>query len=342
MNNDVVIIDKNKIESKIYIIRGQKVMLDSDLAQIYGYTTKRLNEQVKNNIEKFDEDFMFRLTLNEAQDISRSKKTTLKVIDDYDDSLRSKYLTLNEGRGHNIKYLPYAFTEQGIYMLMTVLKGNLATKQSKALIMIFREMKDYIINLNESFTNNDVLKLSLQINQNINEIKQIREEMVTKSELSTIIKRFIPNKEYKELLLLNGETIEANIAYKDIYNLAINKVFVIDNYISLKTLILLKDLDNIEIIIFSDNIHNGLTKMEYEEFIKEYQQVNINFKRANKLFHDRYIIIDYNSDNEKIYHCGASSKDAGKKINTITEIKDIVVYRDLIDNIMNNQELILK
>ena len=188
MNNDVVIIDKNKIESKIYIIRGQKVMLDSDLAQIYGYTTKRLNEQVKNNIEKFDEDFMFRLTLNEAQDISRSKKTTLKVIDDYDDSLRSKYLTLNEGRGHNIKYLPYAFTEQGIYMLMTVLKGNLATKQSKALIMIFREMKDYIINLNESFTNNDVLKLSLQINQNINEIKQIREEMVTKSELSTQIR----------------------------------------------------------------------------------------------------------------------------------------------------------
>ena len=240
------------------------------------------------------------------------------------------------------RYSPYVFTEQGIYMVMTVLKGDLATKQSKALIRIFKEMKDYIINLNESFKNNDVLKLSLQVNQNINEIREIREEMVTKSELSTIIKKFIPNKEYKELLLLNGETIEANIAYKDIYNLAINKVFVIDNYISLKTLILLKDLDNIEITIFSDNIHNGLTKMEYEEFIKEYQQVNINFKRTNKLFHDRYIIIDYNSDNEKIYHCGASSKDAGKKINTITEIKDIVVYRDLIDNIMNNQELILK
>ncbi len=117
-------------------------------------------------------------------------------------------------------------------MLMTVLKGNLATKQSKALIRIFKEMKDYIINLNESFTNNDVLKLSLQINQNINEIKQIREEMVTKSELSTIIKRFIPNREYKELLLLNGETVEASIAYKDIYKLAINKIFIIDNYIN--------------------------------------------------------------------------------------------------------------
>ncbi len=107
MNNDVVIIDKDKIESKIYIIRGQKVMLDSDLAEIYGYTTKAFNQQVKNNIEKFDEDFMFRLTLNEAQDISRSKKTTLKEMNDYNDSLRSKFLTLNEGRGHNIKYLPF-------------------------------------------------------------------------------------------------------------------------------------------------------------------------------------------------------------------------------------------
>lgn len=87
MNNDVVIIDKEKIENKIYIIRGQKVMLDSDLAEIYGYTTKAFNQQVKNNIEKIDEDFMFRLTLNETQNISRQKKTTLKNC-------------------HNIKYLP--------------------------------------------------------------------------------------------------------------------------------------------------------------------------------------------------------------------------------------------
>ena len=107
MNDDVVLIDKDKIESKMYTIRGQKVMLDSDLAEIYGYTTKAFNQQVKNNIEKFDEDFMFRLTLNEAQDISRPKKTTLKEMNDYNDSLRSKFLTLNEGRGHNIKYLPF-------------------------------------------------------------------------------------------------------------------------------------------------------------------------------------------------------------------------------------------
>lgn len=101
-------------------------MLDSDLARIYGYTTKTFNQQVQRNIEKFDEDFMFQLT------------------DEEYNSLRSQIVTLN-GRGQHRKYLPYAFTEQGIYMLMTVLKGELAIKQSKTLIRIFKEMKKYII-----------------------------------------------------------------------------------------------------------------------------------------------------------------------------------------------------
>ena len=321
--NDALVIDKEKIKDKIYVIRGQKVMLDSDLAQIYGYTTKRLNQQVKNNIEKFDSDFMFELTIQEYN------------------SLRSNFLTLN-GRGQHKKYLPYAFTEQGIYMLMTVLKGDLATKQSKALIRIFKEMKDYIVDLNEQLSRNDILKLSMQVNQNTREIKEIKEKMVTKSDLADIVKYFIPNNQYKEMLLLNGKTVEASIAYHDIYKQAKNKIFIIDNYISLKTLILLKNLDNVEITLFSDNIHNGLAKLEYDEFKKEYPLVNIKFIKSNKLFHDRYIVIDYDSSEERIYHCGASSKDAGKKINTITEIEDIVVYKDLIKKILNNQKLILK
>lgn len=321
--NDALVIDKEKIKDKIYVIRGQKVMLDSDLAQIYGYTTKRLNQQVKNNIEKFDSDFMFELTIQEYN------------------SLRSNFLTLN-GRGQHKKYLPYAFTEQGIYMLMTVLKGDLATKQSKALIRIFKEMKDYIVDLNEQLSRNDILKLSMQVNQNTREIKEIKEKMVTKSDLADIVKNFIPNNQYKEMLLLNGKTVEASIAYHDIYKQAKNKIFIIDNYISLKTLILLKNLDNVEITLFSDNIYNGLAKLEYDEFKKEYPLVNIKFIKSNKLFHDRYIVIDYDSSEERIYHCGASSKDAGKKINTITEIEDIVVYKDLIKKILNNQKLILK
>ena len=105
MEKEISILEENSIRSKIYCIRGQQVMLDSDLAQIYGYETKRFNEQVKNNIERFDEDFMFQLSETEIQELSRSKISTLK-----------------NGRGSNIKYAPRAFTEQGIYMLMTVLK----------------------------------------------------------------------------------------------------------------------------------------------------------------------------------------------------------------------------
>ena len=118
--------DITNIESKILVIRGQQVMLDRDLAEIYGYKTKAFNQQVKNNIEKFPDDMMFKLTQAEVDLLSRSK-----------------ILTLNSGRGHNIKYLPYAFTEQGIYMLMTVLKGELATQQSIALVRLFKQMRHY-------------------------------------------------------------------------------------------------------------------------------------------------------------------------------------------------------
>ena len=127
------LITKENIMDKIYIVRGEKVMIDSDLASIYGYTTKTFNQQVKNNIEKFDPDFMFQLTMEEAKIVSRSKILTLDNINK---------------RGTNIKYLPYAFTEQGIYMLMTVLKGDLATRQTKAITAITEiEAKMYIMNL---------------------------------------------------------------------------------------------------------------------------------------------------------------------------------------------------
>ncbi len=123
------LIDEALLKSRIYTIRGVKVMLDADLAEIYGYTTKAFNQQVKNNIEKFDDDFRFQLSSKEVDECSRSK-----------------ILTLNGGhRGTNIKYAPYAFTEQGIYMLMTVLKGERATAQSKALIRLFKQMKDCIV-----------------------------------------------------------------------------------------------------------------------------------------------------------------------------------------------------
>ena len=122
---EIVLINEETIQNKIYVVRGQKVMLDVDLAEIYGYSTTKFNQQVKNNIEKFDEDFMFQLTKEEFE------------------NLMSKKLTSSWG---GRRKLPKVFTEQGIYMLMTVLKGELATKQSKALIRTFKQMKDLLKN----------------------------------------------------------------------------------------------------------------------------------------------------------------------------------------------------
>ncbi len=118
---EIVLINEEVLRSKIYMVRGQKVMLDFELAEIYGYTTTRFNEQVKNNIQKFDEDFMFELTKEEFENL-----------------MSKKSISSWGGR----RKLPRVFTEQGIYMLMTVLKGELATKQSKALIRTFKKMKD--------------------------------------------------------------------------------------------------------------------------------------------------------------------------------------------------------
>ena len=165
VKEELIIVDEKSIKDKIYIVRGQKVMIDSDLAKIYGYTTKAFNQQVKRNIGKFDEDFMFQLNDFEVKKLSRSQNVTLK-----------------NGSGHNIKYNPYAFTEQGIYMLMAVLKGELAVKQSKALIRLFKEMKDYIIDNNNFIDVRDFMKLSIQTVENTNSLKRIEQNMATKDD----------------------------------------------------------------------------------------------------------------------------------------------------------------
>lgn len=321
MTNELIELNKETIENKIFIVRGQKVMLDFHLAEIYGYTTKAFNQQVLRNIEKFDADFRFQLTRNEIDDISRSQ-----------------IVTLNDGtRGHNVKYLPYAFTEQGIYMLMTVLKGELATKQSKAIIRLSKEMKDYIIE-NNYVTYNDFTRFALQTNDNI---KRIEDNMVTKSELSTVIEELTDIKIPKEYLILDGNKVEGDLAYQEIYNKARKSIYIIDNYLSLKTLVLLKDINkNIEVIIFTDNVNNGLHRLEYEDFYKEYH-IKIKFIKTNNKYHDRYIIIDYKMNNEIIYHSGPSSKDIGSRISTIAKLEYNYIYHNLVDDLFKNDNLIL-
>ena len=137
-----VTVTEEYLKEKLYKIRGKRVLLDADLAEIYGYDTKGFNRQVKNNIEKFDEDFMFELTDEELEDL-RYKNCTANI------SSKSRYN-------------PHVFTEQGLYMLMTVLKGPLAVKQSKALIRTFKKMKDYILENRDLIGQREILQLSME------------------------------------------------------------------------------------------------------------------------------------------------------------------------------------
>ena len=339
-NKEIVIVDDKTIQEKIYFIRGQKVMLDSDLAEIYGYETKMFNRQVKRNIEKFEgDDFMFQLTDEEVYELSRCHFGTLNN---------------GQGRGSNIKYKPYAFTEQGIYMLMTVLRGELAIRQSRALIRMFKQMKDYIVENRDFLSSKEMVQLLLQTNENTNDIMQHSKEiaklddkistLATKEDLKKVMDNFIDPDTYKHFLLMNGDKIEADVAYTKIYKSAKESIYVIDNYIGLKTLELLRAAkDNVEVIIFSDNVRNKdmLTKNILNDFRRDYPNINLKMKIAGKRYHDRYIAIDYGTENEAFYLCGASSKDAGNKISSITKIEESSkdMYHTMFAGMLNNKNL---
>lgn len=340
MANEIMINNEEDLKSKIYTIRGLQVMLDRDLAEIYGYSTKTFNQQVKNNIERFDEDFIFQLTTDEVN------------------NLRSKILTANISSKNRSN--PYVFTEQGVYMLMTVLKGELAVSQSKMLVRLFKKMKDYVIENQQIVNKRDFLRLSLQTAENAQNYIEVRQklteiddkvedvvsnlgEMVRKSELSPFMMNLGKPEIPSGWLILNGQPVESDMAYEQIYTLANKSIYIVDNYISLKTLVLFKNAkQNVSVTIFSDNTNNGLHQVEFNDFCKEYPGLKIDLRQAGGIFHDRYIILDYKTSDEKIYHCGASSKDGGRKVNTITLTDDTLVYNNLIMQLLKNTPLVLK
>lgn len=331
------LIDENMLKSRIYTIRGLKVMLDADLAEIYGYSTKVFNQQVKNNIEKFDEDFRFQLNSEEIEELSRCKICTLNMVSENIESSRSKFLTLNKGsRGSNIKYAPYAFTEQGVYMLMTVLKGERATAQSKALIRLFKQMKDYIIAENRNLLGYDgIAQIAVQTERNAKDIAVIQ------SDLQKVMENFVDPSTFKHFLILNGRRLDADVAYTQIYGMAKKSITIIDDYVGVKTLDLLRGIaKGVSVTIYSDeNGYESLTEQIKKDFLKARPDVKFNKKETKEKFHDRYIFLDYGLKGEKLFHCGASSKDAGNKITTIMQIENTEIYHVLMEKLLVNPRL---
>ena len=364
-NTEIAIVDEKSIRDKIYVVRGVQVMLDFELAEIYGYTTKAFNQQVKNNIAKFDEDFRFQITREELEELVRSKNLT------------SRGNTVFKGQSGGTRYLPWCFTESGIYMLMTVLKGELATRQSKALIRIFRAMKDYIIETQGLASQRDVLRLSMQTTENTEAIRKLQStvkdqeklladqqkailaiddqlmdareqlnETVKKSDLAPVLLQF-QKEEQKEILLLNGEPVTADLTYMDIYSKAGKNVYLVDNYISLKTLNLLQTVKaGVSVTVFSDNLGNWLHASDEADFRMQFPGIPIQFITVGGITHDRYIILDYDETEERIFLCGSSSKDTGiRKISTIVEMNSDGVKKLLhgvVDQMKQNPALSLK
>lgn len=308
--NSLVALTEEYLMSKIYVIRGVQVMLDVDLAVIYGYTTKRFNEQVKNNIERFDKEERFQLTDAEFK-ILRSKKST--------------------SSWGGTRYCPYAFTEEGVYMLMMVLKGELAVSQSRKLIKLFKRMKDYVIQLQNVLPSSDVRTLAIQTQRNTEDIRQIQQQV---NDLTVVVKDFTDPNIKKDYLFYNGQTVEADLAYAEIYSYAKKTIHVIDNYIGLKTLVLLKSvLAGVRVVVFSDNVNHGLHQTELADFKREYPNVDITLKPSGGIYHDRYIFIDHGTPNEMIFHCGGSSKDGGRRITSISRVEDVKLYQNIISDL---------
>ena len=332
---DFSLIDENFLKSRIYTIRGVKVMLDADLAEIYGYSTKIFNRQVKNNINRFPEEFRFQLN---STDIN---------------TLRCNFCTANISSMSRSN--PYAFTEQGIYMLMTVLKGDLAVQQSMALIRLFKQMKDYIAAENQQLLgNNGIERIALQTAQNTSviakhsinirelsgEVHDIRENLGKMNlDLQKVMENFIDPATYKHFLIFDGQKIEADIAYTKIYSMAKKSITIIDNYVGVKTLDLLRGITkNVNVHIFSEECgDNKITPAIKADYEKARPDISLKIDRPNRKFHDRYVFLDYNLPNEKLFLCGASSKDAGNKVTTIMQIELPEVYHTLMDSLITEK-----
>lgn len=268
------------IENKIVEIRGQQVMLDRDLAMLYGVETKRLNEQVKRNKERFPEDFMFQLT--------------------DEDCSRSQIATLNTDRGKNIKYLPYAFTENGIAMLSGVLRSQTAIEANIRIMRAFSAMRKFLIN-------------NAQIFQRLDKIEN--KQIETNHNIDIIFNRLGQTSKPQQWIFYNGQVFDSYVFVSDLIKQANSSITLIDNYVDESVLILLdKRAKGVDATVYTMQISRRL-QLDVNKHNAQYQPIDIRICYKN---HDRFLCID-----EDVYHIGASIKDLGNKLFAFARLNDI-------------------
>ena len=291
------------IKDMIYNIRGKQVMLDSDLAYLYGCAngTKDINKAVKRNIERFPSNFYFQLTKDEYL------------------NLKFQIGTSNNNLHGGVRKLPYVFTEQGVAMLSSVLRTKNAARVSVNIMNAFVYMRRFI---NE---NKDIFKRVIEIENDTSYIKNTLIEHDKNFEI--IFDKFDRKEDLKSKLFFNGEIYDAYSLLVDIISKANKEIIVIDSYVDKVTLdILSKKKVNVTVFLITNENKSRLTKTDINKFNSEYPKLKIKY---TNIFHDRFIIID----NKELYHLGASLKDLGKKVFGITKIEDKYYLKNLMERI---------
>ena len=295
---EIMLKEDTVIENLIHEIRGKQVMLDSDLAKLYHVETKRINEAVKNNLEKFPDRFSWILT-NEEDNNLRSKISTSSSMNSYG------------GRRYNVR----VFTEQGVAMLSTILKSKIACEVSIKIMDAFVAMRHYISDnlIEQKIINNLVLENQYNIKEIKNDVKLLQQSF----------NKFEEKRKVNEIYF-NGQIFDAYYKIQEIFNIAKRELIIIDAYADITILNIIKKL-KIRVIIITKN-NEYLSKQDITKYNMQYNNLKIVY---NTSFHDRYFIID----SEKVYHCGASINRIGYKTFSITLIGDNEVSRILIDKI---------
>lgn len=267
------------IENLIHVIRGQQVMIDSDLARLYGVETKRLKEQVRRNMSRFPEDFMFELSKEECS--------------------RSQIATLNAGRGQNIKYMPFAFTENGVAMLSSVLKSDTAIEVNIRIMRAFTAMRSFLISNEHMFKRLETIEHNyLLVSRHLSEHDRKFEEVLSR----------LDNKDSEPIegFFFEGQVFDAYSLISDLIRKATKRIVLIDNYVDDRILkVLTKRGEGVSATIYTDPRHSQISN-DLRRHNAQYPRIEV---RHCTNVHDRFLIVD-----DTVYFIGGSIKDLGKKI----------------------------
>ena len=266
------------IEPLIKVIRGQQVMLDKDLAMLYGVEAKVLNQAVKRNVERFPNDFRFQLTKEEC--------------------LRSQIVTLNEKQGKHLKYMPYAFTEQGVAMLSSVLRSQTAIEVNILIMRAFVSMRHFMVNNASVFSRLETIEY--------HQLEMQQHQQETDKRIDEVFRRLDEgNAKPKQGVFYNGQIYDAYTFVSDLIKSAKKRIVLIDNYADETVLTLLDKRDNnVSAIIYTQQISRQF-QLDIDRHNAQYAPIDV---ETFRLSHDRFLCID-----DDVYHIGASIKDLGKK-----------------------------